>query len=268
MVITAFVEDAGKVSDVWASYCGANADGQSFKVVTIVRCGSSDSSLHPRPSGSVRPGSWSTVGEEYVTAGALADCLVVHLHEGGKHVMEMSRQVAAAGLQDAAADDMYENLSDQMEVCLGTAFDSGVGEWLRIGSSGARMDIEELSQLLAHCRSAIVDLMMLLGMWSLSRLEEKGEEVACTAQGIYTVVVAASGGQQSRRARSRISSLSAASTPRTPRRPRPPTSKRSPRASSKRRTMPMEKHFLVNSSSSPLKSEAKAKAMRARRCLG
>jgi hypothetical protein len=99
-----------------------------------------------------------------------AQCL--EHYAGPKLAMERSRVLAAAGLQDTAADVTCEALANALETKLSLAFIS-VDKWAVEGNDGKPVDLNSLDALLAMISASAIDLQMAMDQWSGSRIEDQ-----------------------------------------------------------------------------------------------
>ena len=96
-----------------------------------------------------------------------------------KLVMEESRLVASAGLQDEAADEQFTHMMASIEGDMALAFE-GYPRFLDEDNGGSPHDVKSLCPKVEKVRTWAADLQQMVGTWSRSRLEEQVEDVeAC-----------------------------------------------------------------------------------------
>lgn len=93
-------------------------------------------------------------------------------YDGCKGVLDVAKELAASGMQDASADLEFANVLGTLEKKLFLAFD-GLEKWATTDNDGEWHDLNSYQEYLNLVRSSTNQLRMVAPQWSLARLEEQ-----------------------------------------------------------------------------------------------
>lgn len=94
------------------------------------------------------------------------------LFEGCLALMEGARLLASAGLQDEAADGVFQNGLKAIEDRMLLAFES-IEQWASRGNEGRWQDFGSMDNHVKAVAQILLDIRMAMGQWSLARLEQQ-----------------------------------------------------------------------------------------------
>lgn len=122
-----------------------------------------------------------------ISNGFLSALAFAH-HPGGKQAFEISRVVAEAGIQDAAADEEFEGLADCIEDTLAQAYDDGVNAFISAGVDGNEFDLTNYAPHMQLVSATTVGLLSVVRQWSKMRVEERRDEVTSVVGGVMMIL--------------------------------------------------------------------------------
>lgn len=149
--------------------------------IDVAKCGSGDRASMPLPSAARTARllllKASDAQKPFNIAGAMRH------HPGPRYCMEQARLCASTGLQDQAADTQFESFFLALETELEAAFEVGIGHFYLTDNRGAAHTLASFQTArMPFMHMACVEVNMLLGQWSDSRLEEKAEDLSVVMQ--------------------------------------------------------------------------------------
>lgn len=195
--IVDFVDDGAATLARWRDVFGDSSASLEFSeileaVLNVCRCSLPDASGHPMPSvlrvsrQKVHMAAKAAQGPQWRIASAMSH------HPGARKALDLSRQVAASSLADAASDDLYDNLAEEIEARMAVAFDDGIAQWSERGLDGKPLNIEACKEFVTFARSISSQMIVVASQWSLSPLEQRLEEVVGTCESLCAILHVAS----------------------------------------------------------------------------